>query len=592
MNWDLSVYYRDFADERIEADFAACEQLIREMGETVNLGLSPLETLEKEQDIGEELEQIFGKLESFAELTLSVDATNEEATRLSDRCTQMAVGLQLSSAALTRYVGKLTEEELEKLIASSEKLTACAFSLRRMREDAAHLPDEQIQEWLLNMSINGAQAFAQLRGKLDATLSVDYRGEKLPLSAVRAKAEDADPEVRRDAYLAELAAYPKIEHPMAACLNAIKGEGLTMIKAEHFDSILDQTLFNSNMDRETLEAMWTACREFFPAFRRYLRKKGELLGYNNGLPFFGLFAPVSIGEGSGKVYTVEEARDILKRELGKFTPEMAEFIDNAFEQRWIDMFPHDGKSGGAFCAGVPHCEQSRVLTNFVGSLGDVSTLAHELGHAWHNYCMKGLPLCMRHEPMPLAETASIFNETLLANALRETADKAERFMLIENSLQNSTQVIVDIYSRYLFETAVIEGRKTHTLSAEELKKLMLEAQDQSYGDGLDPEYRHPYMWACKSHYYSPGLSFYNFPYAFGLLFGLGVYALYREKGSAFVPDYKKLLRSCGSGMVADVAASVGINVRDPEFWRSSLRVVEDEIEQFVSMTDEYLKEKK
>jgi len=592
MNWDLSVLYKGFDDERIEADFAACADLIAQMTGVINEGLSARETLVKEADIIETLENTFGRIGLFAELTLATDATNEAAMLMLDRQMQMSVQLSLAASGVTRYIGSIGSEELEKLIASDDKLKSIAFYLRSSLEEAGHLAAPEIEEWLLNMSLNGARAFSQLRDKLDATMSVSYRGEKLPLSAVRAKAEDPDPAVRRDAYEAELAAYPQIDQSMAACLNAIKGEGLTMIKAEHFDSILDQTLFNSNMDRETLEAMWTACRESFPAFRRYLRKKAELLGHKNGLPFFDLFAPVSIGDAPARTYTVDEAHDILIRELGKFTPEMAEFIDNAFKNNWIDMFPRDGKSGGAFCAPLGCCEQSRVMTNFAGSLGDVSTLAHELGHAWHNYCMKGLPMCLRHEPMPLAETASIFNETLLANALRETATKEETFTLLENSLQNSTQVIVDIYSRYLFEYAVIEGRKTHTLSVEELKSLMLDAQDQSYGDGLDPEYRHPYMWACKSHYYSPGLSFYNFPYAFGELFGLGVYALYREKGSAFVEDYKKLLRSCGSGMIADVAASVGIDVRDPDFWRSSLKVITDEIDLFIAMSDEYLKEKK
>jgi len=342
-------------------------------------------------------------------------------------------------------------------------------------------------------------------------------------------------------------------------------------------------------DRETLEAMWTACSEFFPAFRKYLRKKGELLGHKNGLPFYDLFAPVSIGDAPSRTYTMDEAHELLVREMSKFTPEMGEFIDRAFKERWIDMFPYEGKGGGAFCAGVPSCEQSRVLTNFTGSMGDVSTLAHELGHAWHNYCMRGLPFSLRGEPMPLAETASIFNETLLASVLRAGAEKEELFTILEAELQNATQVIVDIYSRYLFETAVIENRKTRQLSVDELKNLMLDAQDQSYGEGLDPEYRHPYMWACKSHYYIPGMGFYNFPYAFGLLFGKGVFAQYQEKGAAFVPTYNQLLRSCGSGSIADVAASVGIDVRSVDFWRESLRVIEQDINLFIQLADEHLK---
>ena len=588
MKWDLSVLYQNFDDPAIEKDFARVVELTGEMKELLAHPGETKETLEKYYLLCEECELLSGKLGEFASLTTATDATNEPAMVLMDRLMQQSVEESLVDSDFSRYLKSLSDEAFENAIAASEKLQAVDYSVRYSRVAADHNPAPEIEEWLLNMSLTGAQAFSQLRDKLDATLMVDYRGEQLPLAAVRGMAEDPDPAVRRDAYEAELKSYAKIEHAMAACLNSIKGEGLTLIKAENFDSILDATLFKSSMDRETLDAMWTACREFFPAFRSYLRKKAELLGHKNGLPFYDLFAPVSIGDAPVRTYTAEEAHELLVREMSKFTPEMGTFIDRAFNERWIDMYPYEGKGGGAFCAGIESCEQSRVLTNFTGSLGDVSTLAHELGHAWHNHCMKGLPLCMRREPMPLAETASIFNETLLANVLRAGAEKEELFGLLEAELQDATQVILDIYSRYLFETAVIEGRKTHQLSVEELKNLMLDAQDQSYGDGLDPEYRHPYMWACKSHYYIPGFAFYNFPYAFGLLFGKGVFAQYQEKGADFVPTYNQLLRSCGSGSIADVAASVGIDVRSVDFWRESLRVIEEDIKLFNRLADEYM----
>lgn len=588
-NWDLTVFYNDFDDPRIEADFARIEALMGQMQALLDSGRAPAEVLDAYADMGEELESIMGKLGGFAGLTLATDAAHKQALQLNDRVMEQSVPASLVSSKFQRYLRALSEEELESLIAASDKLRAVDFYLRRSREAAIHLPAPEIEEWLLRMSLSGAEAFSQLRDQLDATLMVDYRGEQLPLSAVRGMAENPDPEVRRDAYLAELAAYKKIEIPMAACLNGIKGEGLTVIRAEGFDSILAQSLYESNMDQETLDAMWTACREYFPAFRRYFRKKGELLGHKNGLPFYDLFAPLQTGDAPARTYTVEEAHDILIRELGKFTPDMAAFVDHAFNNRWIDLYPKAGKGGGAFCAGVPHVEQSRVLTNFTGSLGDVSTLAHELGHAWHNKCMAGLPLCMRDEPMPLAETASIFNETLLANALRQGADRDQLLSLLDTDLQNSSQVVVDIYSRFLFESAVIEGRKTHNLTVDEMKEIMLDAQEQTYGDGLDPELRHPYMWACKSHYYIPGLGFYNFPYAFGLLFGKGVYAQYLQKGADFVPTYNQLLRSCGAGMVADVAASVGIDVRSVDFWRASLETIARDIDLFVRLADEKMK---
>ena len=585
--WDLSVLYRDFEDPAIEKDFQKAQELVD--GASSLMQGDPLKALETMTDTMEEITRLLSSLFSFAELTLAVQADHEQAQQLLDRVQNFEIKVSLLSSAYTRYIGGI--DNLEMLIARSEKLQTVAFALRREKENAAHLMDPAIEEWMLKMSLSGGQAFSALRNKLDATLLVDYRGKLIPLSAARSLANDADPQVRKDAYEAEMAAYKKIEIPMAACLNGIKGESLTLSAARHYDSVLARSLYQSNMDAETLDAMWQAIREALPAFRKYLRKKGQYLGHPNGIPFYDLFAPIAPEGYHPKTYTIEEARQKLIQEMGKFTPDMADFIDQAFENRWIDVFPREGKGGGAFCASLHHLNMSRVLTNFAGSFSDVSTLAHELGHAWHNRCMAGLPAAMAEPPMPLAETASIFNETLLFNAVLSQAEKNERFSLLESSLVGTTQVIVDIYSRFLFEKEVIERRKTHTLSVQELQQIMLAAQEQSYGDGLDPHCRHPYMWACKSHYYIPELAFYNFPYAFGQLFGAGVFAQYKAQGAVFVPRYNQLLRSCGSGMAADVAKSVGIDLRSVDFWRSSLQVYTREIDEFIALADEFMHKK-
>ena len=586
--WDLSVLYRGFDDPRIEEDFSALKQTCAdarrelESARTQDAGA----VLEKMADTSEELARLASSLGSFAGLTLAVDAQNERAQQLMDRLMAFSVQLSLLSSETVRFIGGVPD--LEALIEGSAKLRSIAFYLRRCKDEAGHLMAPEIEEWMLKMSLSGGDAFSTLRDKLDATLTVDYRGGQIPLSAARSKAYDPDPQVRKDAYEAEIASYAKIEIPMAACLNGVKGEALTMAAAKGFDSVLDRSLFDNNMDRETLDAMLSAIRDSLPAFRRYLRKKALFLGHSNGLPFYDLFAPVAAPGYEPPAFTIGEARDKLLLEMGKFSPDMAAFIRGAFQNRWIDVFPREGKGGGAFCAGLHHLDQSRILTNFAGSFSDVSTLAHELGHGWHNRCMAGLPDCMTNTPMPLAETASIFNETLLASAVLAQADKKARFTLLEGSLMETTQTIVDIYSRYLFESAVIEARKERTLSVPELKQMMLDAQEASYGDGLDPDVRHPYMWACKSHYYSPGYAFYNFPYAFGQLYGAGLFALYEKEGASFVPRYNRMLRACGSAPVAEVAASMGIDVRSKDFWRRSLKYYEDRIEEFIALADEWM----
>ena len=580
--WDLSYLYKGFDDEQFKADLASLKEEAKKGMELLeDPSLSRLEKLEKAVARSEQISAKVDRLMNFISCTQSVDATNEQADTAMDQLMVIFTDLQLASSALARFAAET--ENLEELIESSDVLRPVGFALREMKEQAEHLIPPEIEPWILEMQLSGGDAFSQLRDKLDSTLVVDYRDEHLPLAGVRGKAYDPDPAVRKDAYDAEIASYAKMELPMSYCLNSIKMEARTLAKARKFDSVLDMTLADSRMDRETLDALWTAVREYLPHFRRYLKAKGRMLGHANGLPFYDLFAPVG---SSTKKYTVEECREILMRELGKFSPDMAAFIGHAFDARWIDFYPRDGKTGGAFCSSVHYADRSLVMTNFQGSFSDVSTIAHELGHGWHNRCMAGLPYMMTDEPMPLAETASIFNETMLSWQVLSSCGPEERLYLLENGLMEATQTVVDIYSRFLFEQEVIDTRADHAMSVDELKTAMLRAQEASYGDGLDPEVRHPYMWACKCHYYWSGNNYYNFPYAFGLLFGKGVFARYLEKGPAFAEDYCRLLRSCGSAPVAEVAASVGIDVRDPAFWRSSLEVIRKDIDTFCSLAEQ------
>ena len=577
--WDLTFLYESFDDPRLQADLAAIPAMVAEQRAMLASDEDDRTKLEKLVDAQEALSARMDRL-SYVFLTLAVDATNATAAQYDDRLSLLFNDVRLLSSAVTRYIGGL--DHLEELIASSEKLQTVAFALREEADHVKHTLPEAIEPWMLQMQLSGGGAFSQLRDKLDSTHLVSYRGQELPLAAVRGMAYDADPAVRKDAYEAEIAAYKKIELPMSYCLNSIKMEARTLSKARGFDSVLDMTLNMSRMDRQTLDAMLAAMKEYLPHFRRYLRAKGKLLGHENGLPFYDLFAPV--GEAT-RSYTIDEARQTLMDELGKFNPEMAKFVDHAFENDWIDLYPREGKSGGAFCSGAHFADRSMVMTNYQGSYSDVSTIAHELGHAWHNRCMAGLPYALTDTPMPLAETASIFNETILAHQVLAAASEKEQLTLLDASLTESTQTIVDIFSRYVFESEVIDTRADHAMTVDELKDAMLRAQDATYGDGLDPAIRHPYMWACKSHYYSSGFNFYNFPYAFGELFGKGVFAQYLEKGSDFVPQYNQLLRSCGSGSIADVAASVGIDVRSVDFWRSSLEVIKQEIDRFCDLCE-------
>ena len=581
-NWDLTVFYKDFDDPEFKDDLARLPKEIDTF--TAAIAAPAEDEVEKLVSLvhqEEALSNLFERLSLMIELTLSVDANNKAANAAMAPLMRAVMGSSLASNAFSRYLASL--ENLDAIIDADDELKARAFALREAAEDAKHQLPEALEKPVLKMQLSGGEAFSQLRDKLDATLLVDYDGKQIPLSAVRALAYDCDADTRRRAYEAELASYKKIELPMSFCLNNLKAEGETMAALKGYKGVLDMALAHSRMDEKTLEAMWTAIREALPELREYFKAKGRLLGHENGLPFYDLFAPV--GQ-STRTYTVEEARALLLDLFGKFCPEMGEMMRTAFDEGWIDMYPREGKSGGAFCSGYYAKNISRVITNFAGSASDVSTLAHELGHAFNNRMLHHKPIMMTETPMPLAETASTFNETLLISQLLKTATPEEELTLLDSCLTEQTQTMVDIYSRFLFEQKVVAAQADHALDVDELKETMLWAQEQSYGDGLDPEYRHPYMWACKSHYYSTGVHFYNFPYAFGGLFARGLYARYEKEGEAFVPVYCDLLSHFGSDTIANVTASVGIDVTTPDFWREAVESVLVQVRRFVELADQ------
>ncbi|MDQ6693061.1 MAG: M3 family metallopeptidase, partial [Chloroflexota bacterium] len=285
-----------------------------------------------------------------------------------------------------------------------------------------------------------------------------------------------------------------------------------------------------------------------------------------------------VGSGN-KVWEYDEATAFVVKQFGTYSDKMSRFAARAFDESWVDAEPRPGKRDGAYCMWIRGGE-SRVFANFKSSYAGMSTLAHELGHGYHNYVKEDLTMLQRSTPMTLAETASIFCETIIRQAALKEANHEEQISILEASLQGSSQVVVDISSRFLFEQSLFEGRTGRELSIDELNNRMLDAQRETYGDGLDPDKLHPYMWAMKTHYYSTGLSFYNFPYMFGLLFGLGLYARYGQDPERFKEGYDALLASTGLANAATLAARFGIDIRTPDFWRASLDIVRQDINRF------------
>ncbi|XMB71951.1 M3 family oligoendopeptidase [Mycoplasmatota bacterium WC30] len=582
--WDLTKLYKGFDDEAFLADLklfdSYIEASIKKENEFLNYDNKKAKLISyMESEI--EISIVVDKLMHFASLTASTETTNIEAMKSMNSLQMQFTRLTKISTLFSKWI--LNYPNIDEDISNDDFLKEHEFSIKEQIENASHILDDKTESLLAKLRQNGSSSWSKLQSLLTSTLAVDYDGKEITLPEVRNLATSPDAEVRKAAYEAELAAYKKIEKSIAFSLNSIKGEVNTISEARGYESPLAQALSKSRMQQATLDAMQEACLDYMDVFRSYLKRKGKLLGHKNGLPFYDLFAPIG---NTNKTFTIPEANEYILKNFRTFSEDLYEMANKAFNEDWIDYTPRKGKVGGAFCANIHAIKESRVLSNFTGSFGDVITLAHELGHAFHGESIFKESVLNSEYTMPVAETASTFCETIVNKAaLNDTEDKEERIFLLESSIQDYTQVVVDIMSRFLFEKAVFDGRIKTVFDENELKEMMLKAQLETYGDGLDPNCLHPYMWVCKPHYYSGGLSYYNFPYTFGLLFAKGLYAKYLKDKSGFVEMYDNLLRSTGKMLVEDAAKLAGIDVTKKAFWVSSLELIKEDINMFLKLTE-------
>ncbi len=526
-------------------------------------------------------------IQAFLNSFISTDSFNEKAKKELSLIEPLFIRIdQIETVKFQGWIGKIGDQ-VQAVIPTNPVLTSHAFYLEDLVKQSEYMMSPAEEELAGELSLSGARAWNKLQGNITSQLSWEFEGENgevqtLPMTAIINLRGHENETMRRRGYEAEMAAWKTVTTPLAAALNGVKGSQSTVFKRRGRIDPVQKSIDQSRIDRETLEAMLEAMRSSFPMFRKYFKSKAKRLE-KDSLAWWDLFAPMGR---SSRSFTYPEAQQFVLENFAKFSEELAEYANRAFTNDWIDVGPRKGKRAGAFCMRVPGVKESRIMLNFEGNLDWVFTLAHELGHGFHNDCLyqAGRTALQIRNPMTLAETASIMCETIVTNAAIQTAvDKDEELLILETKLISDSQVVVDIYSRYLFETEVFKRREKAELSADEFNEIMEWAQSETYGDGLDPNFRHRYMWTWKPHYYIPGLSFYNYPYAFGLLFGTGLYAIYKERGEEFIPQYKDLLASTGMGTAADLAARFDIDLRTPDFWKNSLNVVERRIEQYISL---------
>jgi oligoendopeptidase F len=516
----------------------------------------------------------FARLNSFAYGHVSTDSGDEAAQALLSRLATLDARISTLRTQFDAWVGRL---DVDALVSRSGAAASHDWPLRKAARNAAHQMSEPEEDLAAELGITGSTAWTRLYGDVTAgvTATVEFpdgRRETLPIFAVRGLATHPDAATRQAAFRAELAAWEANAVPLAAALNAIKGETLALGARRGWDDPLDPVLEVSAVERPAFEAMQAAVDDALGDFRRYLTAKATALGKDR-LAFWDLFAPV----GDAPTVSWPDATATVDRAFAGYGDDLAGLARRALDAAWVDAGPRAGKVGGGFCMHVGD-GASRILMNFDGSIDSVHTLAHELGHAYHNATLRERTPLQRWTPMALAETASIFCETILTDRSLETATESERLALLEADLQGACQVVVDIRSRFLFESRLFERRRASTVPVRELSQLMAEAQAEAYGDGLDPAERHPLMWAAKPHYY--GSTFYNWPYTFGLLFGLGLYARWQDDSAGFRAAYADMLSSTGMETASQLGARFGIDVTDEAFWTDSLDVIRGRIDDF------------
>jgi pepF/M3 family oligoendopeptidase len=598
-HWDLSNVYSGLESEDFQADWDRAQTQVNELDDYLaahhlhrgrQWSQDPVALAQVTAgylDRANAALKLTGTLRAYIHAFVSTDSYNTHARRLMSELEPLLVRLEQQQTLFQGWIGMVAEQEtlFRALLAQPGTVAEHTFYLQESADQSQYLMSQSEEALAAELSLSGIRAWSKLQGVISSQVKVAFEREgtvqHMPMTILQNLwRTDPDPEVRRRAYEAELAAWQTIEEPLAACLNGVKGTQALLNERRGRTDALHEPLDQARIDRATLDAMLGAMHDSFPMFRRYLRGKAKLLGHEV-LPWWDIFVPVGKTEVR---YTFGQARAFILEQFATFSDRLAALAQRAFDSHWIDAEPRDGKRGGAFCMALPAVEESRILCNFDGSLDQISTLAHELGHAYHNECRVGKKMLQSRTPMTLAETASIFNQTIVTDALlARSTDPAEELAILEEFLRDATQLVVDIYSRYLFEREVFERRTTGELSAADFCQIMTGAQQATYGGGLDQRTLHPYMWAWKPHYYRPHLSFYNFPYAFGLLFGLGLYAVYQRRGKAFLSAYDDLLRSTGENTAITLASRFGIDIRQRAFWANSLTVIEQRIERYLQL---------
>jgi oligoendopeptidase F len=593
MNWDLTSYFPEYGGPEMKEFKKSLKEDIQSIKKTA-ASLSGLDEGNREDWKAiflknEDIATCYSHLRSYIGCLASADSLNEDY--LKEEAEMAALGAEYSklNVELLRSVKDASDESFDNFTKSGA-LHSARYYLGRMREEAQKRMDPQKEILAADLGVDGIGAWGRLYDTVSSKLEFDMEfpdgsRQTLPISQRRSLMEKPDRQIRKAAFEGGNRAWQQIEDVAASALNAIAGTRLTLNRHRGIDHFLDVALFQSSITRETLDALFEAVDSEIEVPRDILRFKAKTM-HRDAIAWYDLGAPLELSD--QKKLNWDDAKGLVRGSFTNAYPELGDFAKEAFEKNWVDYSPREGKRPGGFCTGSLLTKESRIFMTYNDTIGDVLTLAHEAGHAFHSHIMRDIRPYSHFYPMTLAESASTFGEMILTEGILEDAgiDESQKALMLDTEINHGAIYLMDIPVRYRFEKAFYEERQKGEVSVSRLKELMAETQRHVFGDVLEEGGEDPYFWASKLHFYITGVTFYNFPYTFGYLLSRGLFSMFKKEGADFLPKYEEFLRLTGSDTAENVARrSIGQDLETPDFWVQSIRTLKEPFDKLRNMLE-------
>ncbi|WP_106494658.1 M3 family oligoendopeptidase [Lentibacillus sp. Marseille-P4043] len=571
----------------IQEEIQAYQHLLNEWDFSTDQSAITFKTiLQKQEAIGKGL----GQSATFVQMCHDAYMNDEHANVVMGQVMDLYSEVQKLSNTFTKKLVAISDNDWQNLL-EDEALKETSFVLNEMRDQGKRLLSEEEEKLIAELNKDGLSAWSSLYDSVVSIMTIpftDKDGKETELSvgqAMNRMYTDPDPEVRKTLFGNWEAAWTKYAPIFADTINHLDGYRITLQEAHDRKNYLDEPLEYNRMSKETLDAMWSAVAANKQPFIDFLNQKADLFGMEK-LGWQDVDAPVALGDEKPTRFTYDEACDFVIDHFASFGSKLSGFAKHALENRWVEAEDRPNKRPGGYCTGLPEFEESRIFMTFTGTPNDTSTLAHELGHAFHSHVMKDLPYINQGYAMNVAETASTFAETIIGNATVENAKNAgEKIALLNSKLENATAMFLNIHARFLFENAFYKERTEGIVSEKRLNELMVQAQKDAYNDSLSSY--HPHFWCSKLHFFIDEVPFYNFPYTFGYLFSLGIYAEYLKHPEGFEEKYIALLKDTGSMKVENLAEKhLGVDVTKQDFWAAGIQLMAKDVDEFIRLTNE------